>query len=455
MKIGEREFIVFKQEPAYEMISGDWSSDVCSSDLEKKEFIEFINTESQIKEDEQSKKVGDAKKEAKKEQKKEQKKDQKKEQKKDQKSKDPKGKDKEEPVEEDTTTEFVGVRKFEAGRTILAADYTETSESDQLLALGLCDGTILIYDIAFGYPKAVIHKLDAPVSAIAFNGIKQLIVGHNNGYVVIFKKEKDWPSILQARVHQDMHTPVISIYPSDIGVCVACDSAGNARVFDLLRGKKIGKLCPLLKHSNQPWGWRLFPQICFSIQKDTIIAVSSHEDPKLIDRWNEAMGKAEHGVYCTGMKALPITGMEFEANMSVVFLFRIEDLLLAIYPTLASMNKPDLTITTLFENFDETKRPEDILQSLEQPFKSEEISSIKKSKHPSQRSSQMSRQDQLPSVKIVPPKQKPDDSSKDPKKYGAPTIELLNPELYKQRMKYTMTGIRHTVYDSIRQVKEV
>lgn len=407
---------------------------------EKKEFIEYVNEAFQPK-DEEPKKKADRKQE-------EQAK--KPERKVPDPKKDPKAK--EEPAEEPVKDAFVGMRKFEAGKTILAADYTETSESDQLLALGLCDGTVVIYDIAFGYPKAVIQKLNVPVSALAFNGTKHLIVGHSNGYVVIFKKDKDWPSILQARVHQDLNYPVIAICPSGIGICVACDSEGNARLFDLHRGKKIGKLCPLLKHSSQPWTWRLFPQICLGIQKDTIIAVSSHADPLIAERLNEAIGKSEHGVYCNGMKSLPLSGLEFSLNTSVLFLFRIEDLLLAIYPAIASMNRPDLTIGTLFENYDETKKPEDMMQGLEPTFKSEDISSIRKSPHPSHKSSQMSRQDQPPTIRISKAKQK--ETAKVPKKYGAPTIELLNPELYKQRLKYTATGIRHTAYDSIRQVRD-
>jgi len=406
---------------------------------EKKEFIEYVNGELQPKEEEIGKKVNQKKEEqAKKVERKgtDIKKD---------------SKAKEEPVEESVKDLFIGMRKFEAGKTILTADYTETSESNQLLALGLCDGTVIIYDISFGYPKAVIQKFNAPVSTLAFNGIKHLIVGYNNGYIQIFKKEKDWPLILQARVHQDMHSPVIAIYPSDIGVCIACDSEGNARLFDLYRGKKIGKLCPLLKHSSQPWTWRLFPQLCLSIQKDTIIAVSSHSDTSLTERLNETIGKSEHGVYYSGMKAIPPTGLEFSLNLSVLFLFRIEDLLLAIYPAIASMNRPDLTIGTLFENYDESKKPEDMVNALEPVFKGEDISSIRKSQHESRKSSQISRQDVLPSIKVT----KQEESTKGAKKYGAPTIELLNPELYKQRMKETLTGIRHTVYDSIKQVKEV
>eukprot|EP00826_Nyctotherus_ovalis_P056035 TRINITY_DN74_c0_g4_i4.p1 TRINITY_DN74_c0_g4~~TRINITY_DN74_c0_g4_i4.p1 ORF type:complete len:874 (-),score=273.77 TRINITY_DN74_c0_g4_i4:669-3290(-) len=408
---------------------------------EKKEFIEYVNEAFQPKEEEPKKKADRKQEEQAK--------------KPERKAPDPKRdpKVKEEPAEEPVKDAFIGMRKFEAGKTILAADYTETSESDQLLALGLCDGTVVIYDIAFGYPKAVIQKLNAPVSTLAFNGIKHLIVGYSNGYVVIFKKDKDWPSIMQARVHQDLNYPVIAIYPSEIGICIACDSEGNARLFDLYRGKKIGKLCPLLKHSSQPWTWRLFPQICLSIQKDTIIAVSSHADPLMTERLNDAIGKSEHGVYCNGIKSLPLSGLEFSLNTSVLFLFRIEDLLLAIYPAIASMNRPDLTIGTLFENYDETKKPEDMMQALEPTFKSEDISSIRKSPHPSHKSSQMSKQDQ-PSI-IRASKAKQEDTAKAPKKYGAPTIELLNPELYKQRMKYTVTGIRHTAYDSIRQVKDM
>jgi hypothetical protein len=406
---------------------------------EKKEFIDYINSELQPKEKDTGKKLDRKKEEQVK----------KVERKGLDTKKDPKAK--EEPIEEPVKDSFIGMRKLEAGKTILTADYTETSESNQLLALGLCDGTVIIYDIAFGYPKAVIQKFNASVSTLAFNGTKHLVVGYNNGYIQIFKEEKDWPLILQARVHQDMNSPVIAIYPSDIGICIACDSEGNARLFDLYRGKKIGKLCPLLKHSSQPWTWRLFPGLCLSIQKDTIIAVSSHSDTSLTEKLNETIGKSEHGVYYNGMKAIPLTGLEFSLNPSVLFLFRIEDLLLAIYPAIASMNRPDLNIGILFENYDESKKPEEIVNALEPIFKSEDISSIRKSPHASHKSNQMSKQDQLPSIKIT--KQK--ETTKGSKKYGAPTIELLNPELYKQRMKHTVTGIRHTVYDSIKQVKEV
>ena len=38
--------LTFKQKTAYEMIEGDWSSDVCSSDLFLGEVISFIDRES-------------------------------------------------------------------------------------------------------------------------------------------------------------------------------------------------------------------------------------------------------------------------------------------------------------------------------------------------------------------------------------------------------------------------
>lgn len=48
-------------------------------------------------------------------------------------------------------------------------------------------------------------------------------------------------------------------------MAIAIDSGGNARLFDLIRGKKIGKLTPNLKHSIKNWVWRLRPGVGFLI----------------------------------------------------------------------------------------------------------------------------------------------------------------------------------------------
>ena len=44
--------------------------------------------------------------------------------------------------------------------------------------------------------------------------------------------------------------------------------------------------------------------------------------------------------------------------------------------------------------------------------------------------------------------------SSDAEGYRAPTIKLLNPELYERTKKTTMQ-VKHTAYDSTRQVREV
>ncbi len=322
-----------------------------------------------------------------------------------------KGKEKEKPKEkkqpdsapEETAPQPKKLKRFEAGKLITCADYTESGESDQLLALGLADGTMIVYDIAFNYPKGVIKKLDAPISALAFNQRKHLVVGYNNGYVAIIKIEKDWPLVARARVHQDKKSPVVLIGTSTIGTAVACDSEGSVRLFDLYRGKKIGKLTPELKHSTHAWGWRLLPQTLIVVQKDTIIAIPQHTDPTG-PSLHSVIEKAEGQTYISALKSLP-PAVPTKIPPSVAFLFRIEDLLLSNCPGLASQTRPDLSLATVFEGYDENRKPGDLPPALP-PFKTEDISSIKKSARASQRSSQLSHQDPIPAIKIKIPTSK-------------------------------------------------
>eukprot|EP00831_Metopus_contortus_P030454 TRINITY_DN2496_c0_g1_i10.p1 TRINITY_DN2496_c0_g1~~TRINITY_DN2496_c0_g1_i10.p1 ORF type:complete len:184 (-),score=42.73 TRINITY_DN2496_c0_g1_i10:4-555(-) len=103
------------------------------------------------------------------------------------------------------------------------------------------------------------------------------------------------------------------------------------------------------------------------------------------------------------------------------------------------------------------KKPDEV-QAIIPPFKMDESSIKRSARNASHKSSQISKQERsvVPSINI--PKKgkigKDSERSGEEASYGAPTIKLLNPELYEKSLKRT-TDLKHTAFDSVKQIQEI
>lgn len=67
-------------------------------------------------------------------------------------------------------------------------------------------------------------------------------------------------------------------------MAIVCDIMGNARMYDLIRYRKICKIAPYLRKAGGVSDdsvfdglketWRYLPNICFHIQRDIMVAVA-------------------------------------------------------------------------------------------------------------------------------------------------------------------------------------
>ena len=66
-------------------------------------------------------------------------------------------------------------------------------------------------------------------------------------------------------------------------MAIVCDIMGNARMYDLIRYRKICKIAPYLRKGGAmneadkeelKETWRYLPNVCFHIQRDIMVAVA-------------------------------------------------------------------------------------------------------------------------------------------------------------------------------------
>ena len=83
----------------------------------------------------------------------------------------------------------------------------------------------------------------------------------------------------------DQNYPVVKCCVSESGMAIVCDIMGNARMYDLIRYRKICKIAPYLRKTvgvsdsdieldGVKETWRYLPNVCFHIQRDVMVAVA-------------------------------------------------------------------------------------------------------------------------------------------------------------------------------------
>ena len=225
---------------------------------------------------------------------------------------------------------------------ISCSQYIEYNESLQYLGLGLIDGSIIVVDVAVGFEKCYTVKHSKAVTSLAFYGIDMIISGAADGSVHIDTLENESKNKLKALNNPDVISPIAKVWASELGVGLALDVAGYIRVYDMHRFKKICKFTPNQKTSEKKFGWRLLPTVCCNCIKDIVVCICEEA--------NEANPKKVYPTYNETITTHPNQGITI--SKSNFCIYRLQDILLSIFPQYTNLMKQGLTFEAVFKNYD-------------------------------------------------------------------------------------------------------
>jgi hypothetical protein len=165
---------------------------------------------------------------------------------------------------------------------------------------------------------------------------------------------------------QDCSYPIASVGASnEFGLAVVVDVESNMRIYDIIRYRKIGKICARKREDTEgrKRTWRLFPIPGFEIIPEQMIAVTQNDELPYTSPQELAEGEIEPAysseTYSVEkmknfsklsqeerMRRIP--EVPFYLQKSEVFIFRFEDVVLNLYPAVAAVKRKGLTTKEVF-----------------------------------------------------------------------------------------------------------
>lgn len=142
------------------------------------------------------------------------------------------------------------------------------NKSCSFLALGLEDGSVLIFDLLLREEHGYLDKHKAAVTNIRFFEEWSVVSGSSDGSVHLYNiKEK---ALVMKRSNIFKPEPGLQIKAleiSEAGVALVIDNRGNARVYDVVHGEKIMRLLPVAIMEESKKTWKLQPSAVLCAQK--------------------------------------------------------------------------------------------------------------------------------------------------------------------------------------------
>lgn len=176
---------------------------------------------------------------------------------------------------------------------------------------------------------------------------------------------------------QDRKIPVVKIVTSEYGVAVALDLEGNCRVYDMIRLRKICKIScrSLKKNSKERTSWRMLPQVDLLAVADAFmgsIQTDETAETGLRDLNQSVMSDEELSHQRLTEKDVIISAMDakvenlkslqeiakqtkegpFLMQKSQVYIYRLEDVIFALFPHLAAFRKRGTSSKEVFAQHD-------------------------------------------------------------------------------------------------------
>lgn len=257
----------------------------------------------------------------------------------------------------------------------------------------------MLLDLALGIERAFVEKHPTSISAMAFFEDKVLISGSIDGKVNLCDIEgEECNTVYKCQNTQDRRIPIASVVVSEFGVGIVVDIDGNCRFYDLHRLNKIAKVSSRAPNVKAATTWRMVPNPTFVATNETFIAVvnepaseehtvpdtelppapdvpvklaKGQEPPPPVDPPKPYEVHSEKDIVIASqfshqkenMKSLRniVRGAPeklFVMQKSHVLFFRLEDIILNLFPHLAAYRKRGVTTKDVFENHDPLNRKE-------------------------------------------------------------------------------------------------
>jgi hypothetical protein len=337
----------------------------------------------------------------------------------------------------------------------------------------------------------------------------------------------------------DENIPIVKVLATDYGIGIALDIKGNVRLYDMIRYKKIAKVCDRkpkedialkLIDTEMKSAFRIFPRVCMGANNDQIIIVDNteefaapneedqppkeevkEEDPKKkgkapVEEEAEIEKEPEEEKIITDFEILRGNHYEYDKNeirqtmkpssklieemdekthvlvsKSSICIYRLEDLVFSIYPYLAGIRRKGVNTKDVFAREDPDKMisgkgSKDADQSnLQAPYvgAAGKSSYSNKNKTKDSNSSVHSGRSgfgniqsqgfdanlianfgvEVPSPQGGFKRSEGSFTNGSQHDFGVPTIEILNPELYKENMKRQKV-VKDCAFESLKHIKE-
>ena len=324
------------------------------------------------------------------------------------------------------STDLKILKTYKTSFKVMTSCFGSFNENSQYLSVGLSDGSIIVLDIGLGIEKYNLNKHPMAVSTLTYMDDKFLISGSVDGSVHFYDLENEGTNKFKCNNHQDHQIPIVKVGTSPTGIAIAFDMQSNIRLYDVYRNRKIAKISPQIKTSDESFEFRILPTVCLQMHKDVLIAVSHSESQLLeirkeklkeveeklkakkllreqegeeasdpIEEEKEIIENSQKGVIleqkqgelqCVENLRNKIEYSEFKMGKSNIFIYRLEDVLLSLFPQISSHTRQGMNFLTVFKNCDPHKLRKKSLLSNDNrdisginstlPFKYE-ISSIK------------------------------------------------------------------------------
>ena len=179
---------------------------------------------------------------------------------------------------------------------------------------------------------------------------------------------------------QDRKIPVSKIVTSEYGVAVAVDIEGNCRVYDMIRLRKLCKIScrSIMQGSKQQTSWRMLPQAALISVSDAFMgSIQTPEVAPLQTDLEESVGsvgsEGEPALFIQAERDIVVKDMYVDApenllsldqiaqdakescfavQKSQIYIYRLEDVIFALFPHLAAYRKRGTSSKEVFSQHD-------------------------------------------------------------------------------------------------------
>lgn len=135
------------------------------------------------------------------------------------------------------------LKKMKELNNLYPMSVVAVSEEESLLACGLKEGTIAVWDLYTDSLKFTLDKHRGEVTHLCFFEVYRLLSGSATGEIHLDDLSTAHLMMKRTNVFESKHPyRIVGMEISNIGVAVVLDSLGCLRMYDLWRGEKIAKL---------------------------------------------------------------------------------------------------------------------------------------------------------------------------------------------------------------------